>query len=919
MLKKLLTDTEACIHLGITKELLYAYVRNSPKKALNHNRKLVSIEVDGKNRFRIEDLDSFDSYLKEPWSCEGDKRPEIPSYIQEYLKTEIGGKCPITEKGYPLENAHIEDYNISKNHHHHNIIRIAKDEHTKFDNGVLSKSSLIQTKKRLVESLKKRMANSPTETKIITYLPSIHIENIKGRQDEIEKIRECIAERGRVTIVNGLGGIGKTSLAQLYSKLYYHEYDYFFWIEFPDVPDNSTSREVFMSGIATNFLILDFLGIEIDNSIPLINQFELVFKRITQLPGRKLFVLDNVPNAICEFSFMVPETSDFNILGTSRILMEDFINLTIDVLKESDAIDLFYSFYKSEVNDDLVLEILRSIGFHTLTIELISKLAVKRDLRLEEVLQIISSEGVNMSFEVKVTTKHDKNRKPTVPFNYLCDIFDLSQLSTKQTSLLQYLSIIGNIHLSFIQLENLLNKEFDSNELFDNLSELHHLGWITKISDKYYIHQLICEVLRFKLKPTFEKCTTLIDNTYSYIEKSSNDFSIHFQKKYIEIAEQILNTVELPKDTYLHYKLCITRHYGFSGNYEKYNTLNCDFEIEKLDSDIKKKWLTNHGNILLKLGKCKDAIEVLEECKNLFQDMRTLAQIDGSIAYAYGELGNFVKAIELFEPAYEILKNDPKLSKSELAVFTNNYSLILNGIGQYDKALVFSLEALSIREGFLDENHPLLAQSYNNVGVDYEYLKKFDEAILFHNKALKIRESFRDENNADLSESYHNLASVYSQIKEFSKAKNYFEKAIAIREYIYPEGSPTLIMTYCCLAGLMINFDSLQSIQLYRKSFYYFEKFDFENNQYTPFWAMGFSIALFENNEYKEALNYINLAIKMFEKINNIASVNQAIVIKNKILKSFIGLDKKRQGRNDSCLCGSLKKYKKCCGKWYQV
>jgi len=916
-LEKLLSDTEACIHLGITKELLYAYVRNAPKKALKHDRRLMSVEVDGKNKFRIEDLDAFDTYLKEPWSNIGDGRPEIPSYIQDYLKTEIGGKCPISGKGYPLDNAHIEDYSVCRNHHHHNLIRIAKDEHTKFDNGVLLKSSLAQTKNTLIASLRKRMKDFPLETKIVTYLPNIDIEKIKGRQLEIEKIHQSIVENGKVTIVNGFGGIGKTSLAQLYSKLYYHEYNYFFWVEFPNLSSNGSSREIFMSSIATNFLILTFLGISTDPKILLENQFELVINKISQLPGRKLLVFDNVPNAINEFSLFLPADSDFNILGTSRSLIEEFTNLTIDTLKEVDAIDLFYSFYTLETNDALVLEILKSFGFHTLAIELISKFALKRQLTLDVLHQIILNEGINTSMKIKVTTTHNNHKEPKTPFNYLLDIFDVSNLSNNHVSLLRNLSVIGSIHLSFNQIENLLNEESENNELFQNLTDLYQLGWIIKLNDQYYIHQLICEVLKFKLQPTFEQCEILITQVLFYIDKNSNEFSVHLQRPYIEIAEQILNIIILPKEVVSHYKILIARHYGFSGNQEKYNLWYNNIEFENLDHEFKKFALINHGNVLTNQGKCNEAIDVLEKCKPLFNDEQTIAKINGAIALAYSELGNFVKANVLFESSYEVLVSDPNLSKSELAVFTNNYSKILNGLGQYYKALELSTKTLKLREELLEEHHPLLAQSYNNIGVDYEYLRKFDKALFFHNKALKIRENFGYESNADLAESFHNLASIYFQRGEYSKSKDYFERAVAIREKVYPDGNPSLIVTYCSFATLMIQIDSLQAVELFRKAFGFSEKFDFKNNQYYPFWLMGFSIALFENRNYKEALNYINLAIEIFKKHNDQKGADSAVVFKNRILgsptQSFI---KVKLSRNQICSCGSGKKYKKCCGSF---
>lgn len=221
MQSKLLTDTEACIHLGITKELLYAYVRNAPKKHLGHSRKLASEFVEGKNMFDKNELDSFDSYLKEPWSETGDNRPAIPKYIKEFLKTEIGGKCPITQKGYPLEDAHIKDYSVSRNHHHHNIIRIAKDEHTKFDNGILSREILLQTKERLVTAIRDRLK---AELGISSHSSAIPIAHslFLGREIELKELIRSM-ETERLVLVEGIGGVGKTQLLlNAISNVTYH-------------------------------------------------------------------------------------------------------------------------------------------------------------------------------------------------------------------------------------------------------------------------------------------------------------------------------------------------------------------------------------------------------------------------------------------------------------------------------------------------------------------------------------------------------------------------------------------------------------------------------------------------------------------------------------------------------------------------
>jgi tetratricopeptide (TPR) repeat protein len=210
MTQRILNDTQAAMWFGITKELLYAYIRNAPKKHLGHDRKLISVVQDGKNYFELNELQNFDNYLREPWSAEGDKRPDIPKYIDEYLKTEIGGNCPITGKGAPLDNAHIEDYAVSRSHHHHNLIRIAKDEHYKADTGIISKDILRVHKQRLVDSLRKKLSLEDGLFPQSSAPPRPH-ELFIGRNRDLS-ILTALMETERMIIIQGIGGIGKTQL-----------------------------------------------------------------------------------------------------------------------------------------------------------------------------------------------------------------------------------------------------------------------------------------------------------------------------------------------------------------------------------------------------------------------------------------------------------------------------------------------------------------------------------------------------------------------------------------------------------------------------------------------------------------------------------------------------------------------------------
>src|SRR5690554_7166521 len=201
---ELYSETEAALYLGITKELLFAYIRNAPKKHKGDSRKLTSKVIDGQNYFEKQELDSFDLYLKEPWSDTSSQRPSIPTYIKEYLKVEVNGRCPITGEGYPVEGAHIIPYSESLNHHHHNIIRISGNVHSKIDNGVISRDLLKEIKNELINELKRK-----TSGKMNSFInvPTPHPTYI-GRLAQLYELTVSM-ESERLIVIEGIGGIGK--------------------------------------------------------------------------------------------------------------------------------------------------------------------------------------------------------------------------------------------------------------------------------------------------------------------------------------------------------------------------------------------------------------------------------------------------------------------------------------------------------------------------------------------------------------------------------------------------------------------------------------------------------------------------------------------------------------------------------------
>lgn len=211
----LLDDNEAAIKLGVTKELLYSYIRYAPKKNLGQDKKLVSRRKNKMYYFSEQEIDDWNKYLNEPWSLVAAERPKIPAYIDEYLKTECGGQCALCGYGHKLENAHIVEYSKSLSHHHHNLIRLCTDCHSKYDDGIIGREEILAVKTNLIQKVRELIRN---QNRQITKASAVknRVPQPKnlfvGRDEELKSLKSFL-ESERVIIIEGIGGIGKSQLA----------------------------------------------------------------------------------------------------------------------------------------------------------------------------------------------------------------------------------------------------------------------------------------------------------------------------------------------------------------------------------------------------------------------------------------------------------------------------------------------------------------------------------------------------------------------------------------------------------------------------------------------------------------------------------------------------------------------------------
>ncbi len=124
---------------------------------------------------------------------------------------------------------------------------------------------------------------------------------------------------------------------------------------------------------------------------------------------------------------------------------------------------------------------------------------------------------------------------------------------------------------------------------------------------------------------------------------------------------------------------------------------------------------------------------------------------------AYGELGEYQKAINAYKKAIEI--------KPDYDGAYNNMGVAYNELKEYQKAINACQKAIEIKPG--------MHEAYNNMGNAYGELGEYQKAINAYKKAIEIKH--------DKHEAYYNMGIAYGKLGEYQKAINAYQKAIEIK------------------------------------------------------------------------------------------------------------------------------------------
>ncbi|NOT51467.1 MAG: tetratricopeptide repeat protein [Chitinophagaceae bacterium] len=608
---------------------------------------------------------------------------------------------------------------------------------------------------------------------LLTNIPK-HDDEFIGREEDLKNLEKELEASSKIVLMNGLGGIGKTTLAKKFVQDNLNNYDHVAWIE---VKTQDTGHEQNMSiteAFAYNEVLTKSLNLEFTNESNDV-RFQLIIQALSNLPGKNLLVIDNARDDLNNIKDILPRPPQWNILITSRNNFSGFKIIEIETLPKGKAKELFKAYYKNPADEKDVEDLLTEIGYHTLTIELLAKTLAYpgQKLPVKEVFQKIRSRQLSSpELQRKIELNHSKAE--TEIYLHLLQTFSLLPLTEQEQWLMKQFCFLLPVSYTIDELENFLNikNEEKEKELHETLNALSKKGWLQLNERSYNIHRIVQQMTDYQLQPSLKDVEQLVEKFKNLLltDVYTNITKLFFLIPY---AEFILSKLR----------------------------------EEEIELPVIGGFQINLAEVIRKLGNYEKARQMLEAClknhiKTLGDDHPDVARGQSNLAMLYKDFGEFEKAKELLELALKKYIKNFGEDHPAVVIVRSNLAIIYRSLKDYEKAKELLELTLGNAIKNLGEGHPVVALRQSNLALVYKDLKEYKKAKELLEHALENDIKNLGEDHPSVSVDQSNLALIYQDIGEYEKAKELLELALKNNIKNFDEDHPEVVIVQSNLASL---------------------------------------------------------------------------------------------------------------------
>ena len=575
-----------------------------------------------------------------------------------------------------------------------------------------------------------------------------------GREGVLFEIDEKFKKEGRVLVLRGIGGIGKTQIAKQYAKQHKKDYDTIIYATY-----NGSIKNLILS--ETPFAIepemirytLSDGTMEKDDDF-----YKRKLEKIKKLSNEKtLIILDNFDVESDENLTDLVEINCRLLITTRCDYSCEYPTIRINPIDSMESLkDIFmknYDGYEVERDDPFLEKLIEQVNRHTYTVELLAQHMENSGQTAEEMIEALEKEGIlSLNEEVR-----NADMKTQVAYENLLKMFKLFSLNDEEKQILMYLSLMP--------IEGVNVRDFKKWAGLKSLKMINSLkgrSWIIHNTEGIALHPIIKSIIQHELPATEENCLDFIGRFAESIEEQKAWYFKKAEKdKYGVISKKLLSIFKIikPETEALYYNSEVMFGFAIDPEY-----------AEKLAYRLYDYYLKNYGKHSYEVGRSAYKLG----CLYIYNP--TLVNTNMSPLQWLELAESILSPLEMHtdeqKGIYSQLQGN--LSKMHLQLY-----LAERDEREFDSTLAFAMKGLDLtKKYFCSPDHPYhnrISGAYITVAYVLGKHKEYDRALAFADKAIEFLHTLPNNNESD----------EISALQRKAEILYYSEQYDGLKEMIY--------------------------------------------------------------------------------------------------------------------------------------
>lgn len=749
---------------------------------------------------------------------------------------------------------------------------------------------------RLDSSVNVENKISPKYPMFISDRPYDLTAGFMGREKIVENVAEEIKSKNSI-ILTGIGGIGKTEVAKAIIKK----------IEKERTEEHGITRIAWVNYDNRNIF---YSIIKALTETQKLDDYEQAWSKANSIiytyRDELLLVIDNV-DTLEDGNLLRIADMPCRLLITSRIDKISSIKaISVDNLSTDTCVDLFLMYYKmNPAPVYYIRKIIQLADKHTVTIELLAKIAQIEEIRIEDFYQKLVNLGFNLSIE-KAASHHEKLQKEDRIINQLSILFSVCHLNYDEEGLIVPISVIPSLYFDFQQAQKWFAQKNRS-----LLIKLSKSGWLQTIFSNdhtyYSMHSVIAAAVRYQYKKVlYDRCRDFICSLTKELQYKEDE---HGTEKIdiIKFSWSVTDLLEsdLHEETDADFLYYLSRIYIDIGNYQQALRLLCHtIRIYKRQERIKPR---NIFNTYLAIGSVYDEIRdyshALTQYKKAMKMLKRITATSIELIPLYKNLGATFMALEgiksdgyanaYLSEAFELAKyqygdNDSRTLDIEF--------MLANCIAEKnpDTAKVIFQEVINKEESIHGTCHWTVADRYKGYGNFLYDLGDFKQAEIMLEKALAIYKEKFGEKHPTTADVKNTLGLINLYINP-TKAQQYFQDHLNCSVEIFGEKSSVTALAWSNL-GLSYFYDGNynQALEMFQNASNILITLNSNHSEELGTYYSNQAQCYDQMKQFNKAIEYYSYALNEY-KHNVVSTGDKISALYGRIADTYVHLGNKEK------------------------